>query len=313
MIDFDPKNWSLEKRLTALVAYFDIFGLGMDKEFIQRNIFGDNQFQWSEIEKIVQDSEELALIDGKVYLRARKEALGNHTGQDRANYLLKKALKWGKIFRIIPFVEYAAVCNYLPLGIAEEDSDIDLFIVARPGRIFLTRFFTTLVMHLSGQRRYAKKINGRFCLSFYANADNLNFQPLLLAPYDIYFIFWILALFPVYDREHLHQRIRENNSDWMEEYFTDYQARFRDKSPALKGKSIAARCLEWILAGKIGNLLEAFLEKYFVKRHQRKLKYLTEEASVEVSSKWLKFHNHDRRKYFRDQFELRLKRIGVFH
>ncbi len=312
MIDFDPKNWTLEERLTALVAYFDIFGQGLDKDFIERNIFGDNKFKWTDIEIIVRDSEHLAIVDEKVCLRFRTEPTKEQANGKTADHLIKKALKSAKIFRRIPFVEYVAVCNYLPLGIAEENSDIDLFIVSRPGRIFLTRLFTTLILHLSGQRRYGTKIDGRFCLSFYANADNLNFQTLLLTPYDIYFAFWVLALCPIYGQERFYRKIQQDNSPWMERYFDNYQARFSSNSTLWKGKSFMAGFLERVLAGKLGNRLEAQLEKYFIRRHQRKLKYLTEDASVEVSSKWLKFHNHDRRKYYRDQFESRLKRIGVF-
>ena len=99
MIDFDPKKWTLEERLMTLVAYFDIFGLGLDQDFIKRNIFGNNKFEWTDIKKIVQESSELVLIDEKVYLKFRSDRHYTQNNQEQVGFLLKKALKWGKLFR----------------------------------------------------------------------------------------------------------------------------------------------------------------------------------------------------------------------
>ena len=46
---------------------------------------------------------------------------------------------YGQYMRAIPFVEMIAVCNNLAYDNASEQSDIDLFIVVKPGRMWLTR------------------------------------------------------------------------------------------------------------------------------------------------------------------------------
>ena len=41
----------------------------------------------------------------------------------------------------VPFIKMVAVCNTLGYDNAAKDSDIDLFIIAKRGRLFIVRFY----------------------------------------------------------------------------------------------------------------------------------------------------------------------------
>src|SRR3989338_8633583 len=63
----------------------------------------------------------------------------------------------------------------------DDDSDIDLFIVARAGRLFIVRSFSILILHVLGVRLHGKKIKGRFCLSFFIDDTALDLSKIAIS------------------------------------------------------------------------------------------------------------------------------------
>jgi hypothetical protein len=78
------------------------------------------------------------------------------------------------------------------------DSDIDLFVVAQERRVWLARFFMTLMMWVYSIKRSGKTTRKSFCLSFFVDRNNQNLESLLLHKRDIYLPYWIAHLVPVY-------------------------------------------------------------------------------------------------------------------
>jgi len=90
---------------------------------------------------------------------------------------LRRAYTIANILRIAPFVRMVALDGSVASGKAREESDIDFFIVAKTGRIWTTRLFVTLIVHLTGFRRYGSKVAGRICLNRYQTEDYLEIRP----------------------------------------------------------------------------------------------------------------------------------------
>jgi predicted nucleotidyltransferase len=72
------------------------------------------------------------------------------------------------LLRATPFVEMIALTGSMAEGRARAESDIDLFIQTKPGRIWTTRVMVTVIIQLAGIRRTETKIVGRICLNWYA-------------------------------------------------------------------------------------------------------------------------------------------------
>jgi len=74
--------------------------------------------------------------------------------------------KWGKVrkiiywLQIIPYLQMVAVNGSLALNNTYEESDLDLFIVVKNKRIWVTRFLITLFVQLIGKRRHKKLKKG---------------------------------------------------------------------------------------------------------------------------------------------------------
>ena len=116
-----------------------------------------------------------------------------------------------------------AVCNSLSMYSVDEDSDIDLFIVASPGRIWTVRILVTLIFQLLGVRRYGKKVSGRFCLSFFATTDGLDMSEIALDGGDPYLETWVKYLAPVLDKNATYSAFVEKNTHWVSGMKENYE------------------------------------------------------------------------------------------
>ncbi|MEI6040010.1 MAG: nucleotidyltransferase domain-containing protein [Candidatus Berkelbacteria bacterium] len=77
------------------------------------------------------------------------------------------------LLQFMPFIRMIGLNGSLARGEASERSDIDLIIIAKPGRIWTCRFFSILIMMIFGLKRYENKIAGRICLNLYQTTDKL--------------------------------------------------------------------------------------------------------------------------------------------
>ena len=204
------------------------------------------------------------------------------------------------VLQMVPFVRMVAVCNNLAFGKVDEDSDIDLFIVAKPGRLFFVRTFVTVLLHLLGVRRHGRKIAGRFCLSFFVDEAECDLSKIAIKD-DLYLAYWIKSMKPVIVNGFADIFYRENS--WAKDYFAN-SADFGvadDRILSQNPLNAALRSLFSVaFTGFFGDFLEKRLASWQKKRALKKASVASEGSSLIVTEHMLKFHNTDRRKYYRD-------------
>lgn len=204
---------------------------------------------------------------------------------------------WGKVesyvpyLRWVPFLRMVAVCNNLAFGKVDQKSDIDLFIVARRGWLFTVRILVTLILQVLGVRRHGSKVAGRFCLSFFVDDSYLDLSKIAIEN-DIYLAYWVASLKPVVDDGVSGQFWRENK--WVEGYFEKGELS-RDVGRVLAQPKNGLRFL-------FPKFIESFLRNWQLKRARKKAAKASGEADLIVQEHILKFHNIDRRKYYREKW-----------
>lgn len=172
---------------------------------------------------------------------------------------MKIARRAAKKIRSVPFLRAVFVCNSVAAGQATLDSDIDFFIVAAPGRIWIARFFCNLILRLWGLRTYGDNLCNRVCLSFFVDEDNLNLENFQAVEDDVHFIYWLHQMIPLYDFGGIgHQFFIKNV--WTKKYLSNVSEKFNARyinqvSNSIVGK-IWKRFLERMLAGVFGDLIE---------------------------------------------------------
>jgi len=103
-----------------------------------------------------------------------------------------KESKWRKflnragLFQFIPFADFVLAAGSLAMGNIRKDSDFDVIIGAKFGRIFTVRFFSAAVFGLFGWRRdkesHGERASDKICLNHFVTPSNYCLRP----PYNAY-------------------------------------------------------------------------------------------------------------------------------
>lgn len=110
---------------------------------------------------------------------------------------------------INPFIDAVAVSNSISFDNVTSESDIDLFIIAKPKKVWLARFFLTLPAKLLKIRPGETDI-APICLSFYTDSEHLNLQSIAIKN-DIYLAHWLDSIIWIYDKKNIATTCRQEN------------------------------------------------------------------------------------------------------
>lgn len=223
--------------------------------------------------------------------------------------LWKKTLRYARILQIVPFVEMVCVCNNLSFNKVDEKSDVDLFIIAKSGRLFVARSFVTFLLHLLGVRRHSNKISGRFCLSFFVDEEAMDLSKIAIEN-DIYLAYWIKSLIPLIDDRNFTDKFLMQNA-WAKEYFGNSND-FYIRCDNVLGKGVISKffnkLFSKIFSGNFGDFIENRLKKWQMKRANEKSRNLPDNLGITITDHILKFHNLDRRREYKNNW---LKKYGA--
>ena len=163
---------------------------------------------------------------------------------DVQSMYLRRARIIASILSFAPFVRMIALTGSLARREAREKSDIDFFIVTKANRLWSGRAFVSILIHLTGYRRYDMKIAGRICLNCYQTEDHLTVNPNTIKNAKDYSNIKIL-----YQSHGLAKRFIKANK-WI----NDKGYQFINIDPKARG-NIVASFLRWIF--------EALYELFF--------------------------------------------------
>ena len=217
----------------------------------------------------------------------------------------KKVKKYLVFIKWIPWLKMVAVGNSISMNCSTKNSDIDLFIVTSPKKMWFVRIVITIIFQILWVRKTPKKHAGRFCLSFFSTTDWMNFWNFALEK-DIYLYFWIIYFKPILDFDNTYEKFLEKNSSWAD--FWEYKDFFEENRKYIKywntwfsentlekGKKIRK---EKSIFDNLWNFLDKILKKIFLKKTLKNFEKLWKPYGIIINDNMLKFHNNDVRKEF---------------
>jgi hypothetical protein len=243
-----------------------------------------------------------------LFLPGRSEII--ETRRERynfANYKIKLARRATKLFKWLPSVKLVAVANLIGHHNLRNESDIDIFIVSSPNRLWLTRLFCTGLMKITKQRPTKECKRNKMCLSFYAAADGLAMEPLRFKPSDPYFDHWFLGLYPIYDNDKYLAYMRFKNP-WLKKSFPN-SLLLRENFP---DNYFSKNLLDKILYYG-ANVLNSWSKKIQVAIMPKVLKDLANrDTGVVLTDQILRFYLKDKRQEFLDKYNKRLAEFNLY-
>src|SRR5690606_24695517 len=133
---------SIELTLLQPLVYFDIFNYPITKDEIF-NFLGKTDAKNGTLDNALNNLIKQGIVfnlDGFFSLQNQKELVTRRlNGNHKAQWFLKKAKKWSNFIGSFPFVRGVFISGSLSKNFMTADSDVDYFIITKPGRLWLAR------------------------------------------------------------------------------------------------------------------------------------------------------------------------------
>jgi hypothetical protein len=178
-----------------------------------------------------------------------------------------KFLSRARLFRHLPFIEFVLGSGSLAIGRVSPDSDFDVVVGVKRGRIFTARFLAVLVFGFLGWRRkrlhHDESASDKICLNHFVAPSAYRLAP----PHTDSWRELYKKMVPVWgDKEKLNEFFAANNP-WVGEEKTWIDDMRFDRRP---GSSIKYK-LENMLSGPLGELVESWARRFQLWKIRRSL------------------------------------------
>src|SRR6266852_977870 len=162
---------SLRRAILVTVIYADLFDHALTRDEIHRYLIGQAASA-AEVVAMLEDGAELrcdiAQTEDRFQLRGRPPLADIRRERVAASAdLWPVAKRYGAWIARLPLVRLVGVTGALAMNNARPDDDVDLFILVRPGRLWLCRLLVLGVVRLAARRGYV------LCPNFLLSTDHL--------------------------------------------------------------------------------------------------------------------------------------------
>lgn len=240
----------LKDAILSTLAYYDVLDMPLSAEEIKRYLIkGDARSTLPELvaKGIVGERE------GKYYLFDREYLVSLKREHERLAHK-----KWHRTYHImrwlraVPFMRITFASGSLSMNNTDEQSDLDIIIVARHGRIWIARLVTLFILTVLGARRRQSDVIApdKICPNHFITDESLTI------PYRSLYTAQLYAnLVPmIVTDKHLLDQFEAANQ-WVKEYLYKWEmSRAGIFEPGLSASVRMAG--ERLLRGKLGDWLE---------------------------------------------------------
>ncbi len=205
-------------------------------------------------------------------------------------------LKWKKLrklagyFAFVPFLDFVVVTGSMAVGNVKENSDFDLLISVKEGRMFTTRYCINFIFSLLGERRLddlEETKSNKLCLNHFVTEATWNIKPINAYSATIYQN-WV----PLWgNREKIGKFLTLNS-----EFHPNAKMHLEDLRFCGGKKNVAARLTERMLGGTVGDFIEKNVAGAVAKK--RLARYLAKKEGSGrfiLNDRELEFHSNPKK------------------
>jgi len=303
---------NIEKSILETVSYFDIFSFPLTQIELYKNLYLlNNDISFNDFINVLETNEiinmEIDNKEGFYFLHGRDSIV--QIRKQRYDIAYKKyilAMRYIRKLLYFPCFKSIMVCNTLALENSNENSDIDLFIITERNRIWTARFIAVMVSKILNLRPKKNNQKNKICLSFYIDEKHLNIEN-VSKNHNIYFIYWISQLVPIYDQDDIFNQFYNENS-WIRMYLKNiFNFNTADKRRLYLNKNGAffRRIFSYLFTNGVENILKEIQMKKMNLEIKNKLNL---NDDVLINDGIIKLHTNDRREQYKNEFELKIKK-----
>jgi hypothetical protein len=163
------------------------------------------------------------VTDGPFFcLPGRKKIIALRKKRQRwSQKKLKIARRVAKWLKLIPWIKMIAVTGNLAMENSDRGDDIDLLVVMTKNRLWLTRFFTVLLVELVSHRRRPgdKEAKDKICLNMFLDETHLAVPK---KERDLFSAHEVCQLKVIWEKDNLYQKFLKKNQ-WIKEFLPNWR------------------------------------------------------------------------------------------
>ena len=178
-------SYHLGKNITATVTYYDVLDMPLSAFEIWKHLMLQESEQpksnhastLGDVFRLLASGQLNTKIqeqDGFYFLSGRADRIAARIRAEKISVAkLKRMRRLARVLAFVPYVRMVGATGSLAMKNGTRESDWDMFVVLRSGKIWIGRTILTGFLHLIGKRRHGKKIRDRACLNYFVTDDNL--------------------------------------------------------------------------------------------------------------------------------------------
>jgi predicted nucleotidyltransferase len=285
-------KWTVQHAVIATLAYADLFDYPLTRQEISRWLITDSS-QKPLYNNISSDGTYFALsfLQQKVVKRRNRQRISEK------KFMIAQHV--ARLLAILPGILLIGVSGGLAMKNADEEDDIDFFIIVRPGTLWITRLSILAILELLGRRRRVgdRHIANTICVNMLIDAHHLMIPG---EEQDLYAAHEVLQMIPLIDKHGIYTRFLQENS-WVKHYL--YNA-WEETSKGQQEKNEKNFDLSFFLL-PVFFFLE-FPAKCFQLWHMQKHR-----TTEKVSDAVVRFHPKDIRVFIRQKYPKLLRKYKI--
>ena len=169
---------------------------------------------------------------------------------------IKRAISVAKFLYWLPYIKGIAISGSLSKNFADENSDLDFFIITAANRLWIVRIIYSIlykIVSLAGIKNW-------FCLNYFVDERGMEIKER-----NMFTAIELSTLMPLKGKTIFHNFFHSNS--WVCEYLPNYSPNYtylKDASPVLP-----KRIAEWTMNFKYGSRVNNNLLSFFKKRFEK--------------------------------------------
>lgn len=306
----------LNKNILATIIYYDGLQYPLTAFEVWKYLVRTDYYLQAEVFKIslldviksLNNGELAAYIaqkNGFYFLKGQDHLMEKRIASNKISFSkIKKLRRITMLLRFVPFVRMIGITGGLAMKNANLESDWDLLIVLRSGKIWTGRTLVTGLVHLLGKRRYGKHVADRVCLNFFVTEDSLE-----VITKDLFSASEYMFLFPIFGWQ-VYQRFQLKNH-WIKNMKPNYDLNELKPLKILEDTPLSKNIRTWGEAMLGFTVLEKFFKKIEKKRIMLNPKTNQEGSLVYANDDALIFLPDPHGPKLFEEFKMKVNKLSV--
>ena len=273
----EPNHFTaLSQNILKALVYFDLFNYPLKPDEVYCNL-QTNHVTRAEVARELQELTKANVLfqSGEYFsLQPDRDLISRRiTGNKKAREYMRIAERRARLIYQFPFVRAVMISGSLSKNYADEQTDIDFFIITAPGRLWVAR--TLLVLF---KRIFLLNSHKFFCVNYFIDEEHLEIEEK-----NLFTATELSTLLPMHGFELYHRFVGCNA--WVREILPNAQEKKANEGSGHDTNYWLKRSLEYVLDSGIGSWFETKFMRLTQLRWRRRYERTLSPHDFEIAFK----------------------------